>query len=230
MTQPDHATFNLPDTDAAMPGQGPVRRADWFLPIWSDRRQHFSANAGLDRNAVVFLGDSITSGLGDDFKGFFPGAKLANRGIAGDTTRGMLYRLPGDVCALDPSGVVILAGTNDLEENAEPEVAAANLSLIVSALLLQNSWLPIVLCEVFPSHPKNNRPPATVRKLNELYAAIAERHPQISMVNTWDVFAGPDGNARVEEFPDQLHPNELGYSKWADSLRSALQKVGLIEG
>jgi lysophospholipase L1-like esterase len=50
----------------------------------------------------------------------FPGLKVANRGISGDTTRGVLIRMQGDVLALNPKGVVILIGTNDLEEKHPP--------------------------------------------------------------------------------------------------------------
>ena len=49
-----------------------------------------------------------------------PTLNVANRGISGDTTRGMLLRLDDDVLSLDPSAVVMLMGTNDLEEQAEP--------------------------------------------------------------------------------------------------------------
>ena len=63
--------------------------------------------------------------------------KVANRGISGDTTRGMLIRLKEDVLALQPSAVVLLMGTNDLEEGATPEVIAGNLKLIAA-----RSWYP----------------------------------------------------------------------------------------
>jgi len=35
--------------------------------------------------------------MGDDLGGNFPGIKVANRGISGDTTRGVLIRLDEDV-------------------------------------------------------------------------------------------------------------------------------------
>ena len=72
------------------------------------------------------LGDSITQGWGPKMGNSFPGVKVANRGISGDTTRGMLIRLQGDVLALNPKGVVMLLGTNDLEENAAPKTIAEN--------------------------------------------------------------------------------------------------------
>ena len=218
----DSSDILLPPTDDEMPGAGPVRRADWFLPIWEERRRLFAERHARDQNAIVFLGDSITSGWGDSFKDHFLGAHFANRGISGDTTRGMLYRLAADVLVLNPRAIVLLAGTNDLEENATPATAAANLERILDQLIAHNPEMPIFLCEVFPSTPEKNRPASAIRELNSLYAKLAAERPTITIVKTWEVFADADGNAREEEFPDLLHPNDLGYAKWAGALHPVL--------
>lgn len=158
----------LPATDEGLPGAGPIRRYDWFKNLWSERRSTWKPRAEKDQKALVFLGDSITQGWGDDFGGAFPGVKTANRGISGDTTRGMLIRLRDDVLALNPSGVVLLMGTNDLEENAEPETIAGNVKLIIAEIKKHNPKTPIVLCQTFPSSEKKKRPAQKIKKLNEL--------------------------------------------------------------
>ena len=128
------ASISIPETDEGLPGAGPLRRYDWFQKLWLERRTAWAQRVEQDRNALVFLGDSIMQGWGDDMAGAFAGVKVANRGISGDTTRGVLIRLEQDVLALRPSGVVILIGTNDLEEGADPETIAANLKLILAKL------------------------------------------------------------------------------------------------
>ena len=131
---PPGAQFNLPETDTDLPGYGPIRREPWFRQLWQERRNRWAQQVQQDQQAVVFLGDSITQLWGDDLGGSFPGMKVANRGISGDTTRGVLIRLDEDVVRLHPSAVVLLIGTNDLEEHGYPEHAAENLRLIISAL------------------------------------------------------------------------------------------------
>ena len=74
-----------------LPGKGPVQKGDWFDKVWGERRADFRKNAAVDQGAIVFLGDSITQGWGDPGK-HFPKYRCANRGIGGDTTRGILYR------------------------------------------------------------------------------------------------------------------------------------------
>ncbi len=109
--------MEVPDTDDGLPGVGPIRRADWFANLWKSKRAAWAKDVEKDQNAIVFLGDSITQGWGDDIGGEFREAKVANRGISGDTTRGMLIRLEEDVLDLNPQAVVMLMGTNDLAKD-----------------------------------------------------------------------------------------------------------------
>ena len=90
------AEYAIPATDDGLPGAGPIRRAGWFQNVWKNRRTTFASRRQSDQGAVVFLGDSITQGWRDDFRGAFPEMKTANVGISGDTTRGMLIRLQQD--------------------------------------------------------------------------------------------------------------------------------------
>ena len=112
-------SLELPEKDDGLPGKGPIRRYDWFRNLWNEKRAAWAKRVEADQKAVVFLGDSITQGWGDNVGGSFPTLKVANRGISGDTTRGMLVRLADDVLKLQPTGVVMLMGTNDLEEGAD---------------------------------------------------------------------------------------------------------------
>lgn len=221
-------SVELPATDAGLPGVGPIRRYDWFKGLWRERRTAFAEQAPREQGALVFLGDSITQGWGDDLGRAFGETRVANRGISGDTTRGVLIRLREDVLSLNPAGIVILVGTNDLEENATPEMAAQNLRLILQAIQWHNFRTPVVLCEVFPSSEKMKRPAAKITRLNELYQQLARDFPQVTLVKTWEVFADSVGDAKPDEFPDLLHPNEKGYAKWAEALRPVLNQKQLL--
>ena len=221
--------FAIPATDEGLPGSGPIRRYDWFQKVWSERRAAWARQRAQDRGAVVFLGDSITQGWGDAMGGAFPGMKVANRGIDGDTTRGVLIRLHDDVLTLKPRAVVLLIGTNDLEEGAAPDVVAANLELILTALKQHDPSMPIVLCQIFPSSDRMRRPGDQIQAINALYLAAVKGDAQVISLDTWRLFADAGGNAPVEEFPDLLHPNQAGYARWAAALRPVFATLGLIE-
>ncbi|HSH92628.1 MAG TPA: GDSL-type esterase/lipase family protein [Roseimicrobium sp.] len=212
------AIGRLPDTDDGLPGAGPIRRYDWFRKLWAQRRVMWSKSVQQDQGAVVFLGDSITQGWGKMLEESFPGLKAANRGISGDTTRGVMIRLKEDVLDLNPRAIVLLIGTNDLEEGAEPEVIAGNVKLLLEAFKKHNPKMPVLFCQVFPSSETKKRPADKIKKLNELCAAAIKGNTQVVGIDTWPLFANDQGNAKVEEFPDLLHPNKLGYQKWVKAL------------
>jgi lysophospholipase L1-like esterase len=226
---PAETSFEIPASDDGLPGAGPIRRYDWFRKLWVQKRSAWARRAQQDQKALVFLGDSITQGWGDDLGGSFPGVKVANRGISGDTTRGVLIRLKEDVLSLEPSGVVLLIGTNDLEENADPETIAGNLKLILAAIKAHDPKMPVILCQVFPSSETKKRPAEKIKKLNQLYLAAVKGDAQVTYIETWLLFADAQGDAKKEEFPDLLHPNKIGYQKWAAALRPILATLGFLE-
>jgi lysophospholipase L1-like esterase len=221
--------WDIPATDEGLPGAGPIRRYDWFQKTWKSRRAPWADRVKQAQNSVVLLGDSITQGWGEDFSAWFPGVKIANRGISGDTSRGVLIRLKEDVLALLPRAVVLLIGTNDLEEQADPETIAGNLKLILAALKEHDAKMPIILCQVFPSSESMKRPSAKIKKVNQLYAAAVKGDAQVTLVETWTLFANGQGDAKPEEFPDLLHPNAAGYAKWAAGLRPVLATLGFTD-
>ena len=221
-------SYEIP-ADEDLPGAGPMRRYDWFQNVWNRRRSTFENNRVENQGAVVFLGDSITQGWKEDFSGALPGLKKANRGISGDTTRGMLYRLHDDVIRLDPSAVVMLMGTNDLEEGARPKTIAGNVERILDKLAKHDSELPVILCEVFPSSASKKRPADQIQEINRLYRELSRDRPQVTVVDTWTLFADSKGDAKSAEFPDLLHPNAAGYAKWEAAIKPVLATLGLIE-
>jgi lysophospholipase L1-like esterase len=223
------ARFQIPANDDGLPGAGPIRRYDWFKNLWAQRRAAWAKRVEQDQKALVFLGDSITQGWGDKMGGKFPGVKVANRGISGDTTRGVLIRLKDDVLALNPSGVVLLIGTNDLEEQADAETIAGNLKLILAALKQHDPKMPVILCAVFPSSASKKRPAEQIKKINQLYMAAVKGDAQVTWVETWRLFADDQGDAKPAEFPDLLHPNQIGYGKWAAALRPILATLDFLE-
>jgi lysophospholipase L1-like esterase len=226
---PSAARFQLPATDDGLAGEGPIRRYDWFRKLWTERRTRWAARAEQDQRTVVFLGDSITQGWGEDFSAWFPGLRIANRGISGDTSRGVLIRLEEDVEALHPQAVVLLIGTNDLEEKATPETIAANVKLILSELSRHDPNMPIVLCQVFPSSASKSRPVEKIKKVNELCAQVVKGNSQVILVETWPLFADAAGDAISALFPDLLHLNMAGYAKWAAALRPVFATLGFLE-
>lgn len=204
------------------PGRGPDAKPKG----WDERRGVFAAREEEDRGAVVFAGDSITAwwaGLPEAF----PKLKVANRGISGDTSRGLLARFHADVLVLQPRAVVILIGTNDLHLGAKPGDVTFNVREILELLDKERPGTPVVLCCVMPRKPEPGRFPDLLLQLNAQLRALANVRRGVTWCDTWEVFATDIGGVRDDEFADGLHLNDAGYVKFAEALRAALKTAGV---
>jgi hypothetical protein len=122
----------------------------------------------------------------------------------------------------------MLMGTNDLEEGAEPETIAGNVAAIIAAIEAKNPRTPIIVCQVFPSAAEKQRSAEKIKKLNALVAEAVKGDPRVRLVDTWTLFANDAGDAKAEEFPDLLHPNDQGYAKWVAAIRPVLETLDLV--
>lgn len=228
---PAPKSFELPspDEEKNFAGEGQLRRYTGYVTRWPEFRSAWAEQVEQDQGAVVFFGDSITQGWGKDFKGKFEGMKLANRGIGGDTTRGMLIRLEEDVLSLNPSAIVMLMGTNDIEVDIAPKAIGRNFEKIIAAIKTHSAETPIILCRMFPSSPEKDRPRETIEEVNALFETVVKGDPQITVLDTWTLFADGEGNADPAWFKDLLHLNPAGYDRWAASLRPVFATLGLAE-
>ena len=222
-----HAVDSPGATTAAAdsrPGFGP------FTSRPSYQAQHiaeFAKKRQADQTAVVFLGDSITEWW-PDFGRAFPQLRVANRGIASDTTRGMLDRLRDTVLALDPQAIVIAGGINDLRADNKPpgtpESVAGNVKLMLAAIRGHNPKVPVLVCEILPSGIST---PDTILATNRAVDAVVAEFPQAVRIKTHDKFLNADGTQNKTLYSDPVHLNPAGYAVWKSVLAPEFEKLGL---
>ncbi len=227
LAQSPQDASHYPTNSAVLPGRGPASKWALLPLVWANRHAEWANTAQNDVGAVVFLGDSITQGWGSLLARDFPDLKVANRGISGDTTRGVLYRLDADVLSLHPKAVVLLIGTNDLSAGADPADVAYNIRLMLKQMRKKYPHMPIIVCEVMPSSEKMQRPPAKIEALNQLIKKDVRWHSHVYLCDTWSIYAQADGDCARAEFPDLLHPNAVGYAKWAAALKPIFARANL---
>lgn len=208
------------------PGSGPLQLAPWFQKLWMVRRTEFAWNKEKEQRPVVFFGDSITAGWTDLAKDF-PKLFVVNRGISGDTSRGLRYRLREDVLDLHPRAVSLLIGTNDLALGGSPTQVIDNIRAIVAELEKQNRNVRIVLNLVMPRAPEPGKFPEKIRQLNALIQEFAKKNGRVVVCDAWSIFDDGNGSSQKEDFKDMLHPNKTGYAKWKTALDEAFAQLKL---
>jgi lysophospholipase L1-like esterase len=213
-----------PTRDQDWPGKGIIRKFGWM----DDNRKSFWSQRSKAHGSVVFCGDSLTGGWTDVAKAF-PALKVANRGIGGDTSRGLLFRFKEDVLDLQPKAIVILIGTNDLTALGSPMDAVSNISDMLNMVEQQDATLPVVLCTTPPSaNPKAPVKAADRATLNAEIIKLAEAHKNVSLCDLYAVTSKEDGSPKLEYFnPDKLHLAAAGHAKWAELINPIFEKLKL---
>lgn len=208
---------------AAWPGRGPIRLHPWM----ADNRASFWTKREKDRGAVVFVGSSMI-GNWKTLAADFPALKVANRGIGGDVSRGLLFRFKEDVLDLDPRALVLAIGSNDLSAHADPAVIAENVSAIIDLARAHNPALPIVLCPVAPRQdPKAPLKPGALDAYNALLAELGAR-TQVVVPDLRTPFVTTDGELVRDYYrPDLIHLTPAGYAQLTKAIAAALAQAGV---
>ena len=188
---------------------------------WPFLQRYAAENAAdrdlpAERRRVVFIGDSITQGWRDFHPDFFTADGLLGRGIGGQVTAQMLVRFWPDVVALKPAAVHILAGVNDIAQNAGPyDPAATQANLQAMTVLAQASGLKVILATVtpvaeFPWKPGLG-PTAKVGALNAWLRAYAAERGAV-LADYTRVLDDGAGAMRSGLAYDGVHPTREGYA------------------
>ena len=167
-----------------------------------------------DSGGIVFLGDSITEFLNVDE--FLPSYHIIKRGIAGDTTSGVLRRL-GEVVALKPRKLFLLIGTNDIGIDLWTTSIARNIREIVSRIQAKSPETKIYLESLFPTRHIPSRPNAYIQELNHEIAAIAQ-DLHCTFIDLYPLLLGEDGELAEEYTLDGLHLSDKAVAKWTELL------------
>jgi len=213
-----------------LPGKVPSHVWTGLGGVWARDHARWKQSAATDAGAVVFLGDSITEGW-SSLEGDFSKLKVANRGIGGDITSGVLYRLYPDVLSLNPAAIVLLIGTNDVGDGADAEDVAANTKLILQAIKNFNPKLKVIVCKIMPRAERNGGPVYSekIQKANALIEAYVKTEPNFTICDTWTIFVADDkGNPIADDFKaDKLHLNAAGYVVWKKALDPIIANLHL---
>jgi lysophospholipase L1-like esterase len=171
---------------------------------------------------IVMLGDSLTER--QDWKGVLNVRQMVrNRGIAGDTTDGVLARLD-EIIAAKPRAVFIMIGTNDLWSANSAKKTVGNIEKIILALQGASPETRIFVHTVFPirSEPQRND---KVRAINLKLREVAGAHGAI-LVDTYSIAVDDNGLLRAEYTDDGVHLTTAGYEAWVTLLNATIGEGG----
>jgi lysophospholipase L1-like esterase len=184
---------------------------------------------------LLFMGDSIT-----DFwrnpEGAYAGKpildkyfgqwKIANFGIAGDTTQGVLYRLKdGEGKGFSPKAIMLMIGTNNTGRNTAAEIAEG-VGAVVLELQRDFPNAKILLLGIFPRGRATDPVRATIAEINKIVAKLDDGN-RVHYLDIGQGFLDADGNIATDIMSDGLHPTTKGYEIWA---KAVIQPLSALMG
>jgi lysophospholipase L1-like esterase len=205
----------------------------YLAPFFQAKHQANLEVAKQGDSEVLFMGDSIT-----DFwrstdgvmagkpvlDKYFGSMKVANFGIAGDTTQGVLYRLQhGEGQGFSPKAVMLMIGTNNTGRNTAAEIAEG-IGAIVMELQKDFPKAKILLLGIFPRSTPNDPVRATIAEINTIIARLHDGD-RVQYLDIGAKFLDASGNIPREVMSDALHPTTQGYEIWAQAVKEPLEKM-----
>jgi lysophospholipase L1-like esterase len=222
---PDLVTVRAPGPNSAIaPSLNPGFRAKHEANV------ALAKQGGID---VLFMGDSITDfwrNTSGNFAGkpvfdkYFGELKVANFGIAGDTTQGVLYRLQnGEGQGYSPKAIMLMIGTNNTGRNSAKEIAEG-IGAVTLEMRKDFPTAKILLLAVFPRGGANDPVRKTIGEINQLISKLHDGK-QVIYLDIGPKFLDADGNIPRDVMSDGLHPSAKGYEIWAEAVKEPLANL-----
>jgi len=176
---------------------------------------------------VVFLGDSLTAGLGLDQDQAYPAVvgerlvragdqvRVQNAGVSGDTTAGGLRRLDW-LLRQHPAVMVVCLGANDGLRGTPIEEVEANLSAIVRRSQAAGARVLLLGMRIPPNYG-----PDYAGRFQAIYPRLA-RELGVPLVPF--LLAGVGGDPALNQ-ADGIHPTARGQEIVADNVLPYLRRV-----
>lgn len=201
-------SFNTPDTE--------------ITPYYN---QLLSFQARIDKNtqdnSVFFIGDSLIQGLAVSTIH----SKAINFGIGGDTSLGVIQRIPQYTSLSQARLVVISVGINDLDYRKNQQILT-NYNKITQLIppntpILFSAVLPVN--EALVKHEKLNK---RIQQLNRMLYTQCKNNDRLHFINITSALTDSTGNLLNRyDIGDGLHLNAIGNTIWIEALKSGIEKI-----
>ena len=212
---------------------GWIEGTDWWVQN-EDINQLLKSNKKVD---IIFLGNSITQGIGGDrpnvtykagkvfFDQYFDRQSWVCAGISGDRTQHLLWRLQnGNYANAKPKVIVLAIGVNNFQEDTGEETAEG-IKLILNWMKLHMPTSKVILIGPLPT---GLTPNSSNRIKYEVVHSIIKKQAsaQVTYLPLSKYFIKPNGDLDTSLCSgDGIHLIAPGYEMWAKVLKEAVDKI-----
>ena len=171
---------------------------------------------------TVFLGDSLTESF--DLQKHFGRNDLRNRGLSGNMTEHVLYRLE-EITNAKPARLFLMIGINDIYQGKDKKNILANITRIIDELLQKSPETKLYIQSILPVNAKklliDKSINTTIYQANNELKNICK----IKLITFTDIhpdFLNENGEMNTAYTYDGVHLTEQGYILWAELMQRFL--------
>ncbi len=184
------------------------RHSDYFFHKKSFFEQH--GNPPYD---VVFIGDSLIDDA--DWQDLFPSVRIANRGIKGDRTDGVLNRLES-IYSTSASKAFIMIGINDFSFGTNANDVFRNYKTIVDKLVARK--MEVYIQSTILAGKQRNAVNKKIIILNKRLQHLAKQKKSITYINL-NTSLSKNSLLNEKYTRDGTHLNGDGYAIWKELIK-----------
>ncbi|MDE6449851.1 MAG: glycoside hydrolase family 3 C-terminal domain-containing protein [Muribaculaceae bacterium] len=185
-------------------------------------------NLPVDSDDIVFLGNSITNFC--EWHELLDNPNVKNRGISGDTYRGILQRLD-PVTSGQPAKIFLMIGINNLGAGQPADSVVDGITHIVRKIKEDTPGTQLFLQSILPVNDEFMQYGGHTNRWHEIESINTRleevaRAEGIPFVDVYSVLVDPlTGKLDPRYTNDGLHLLASGYLRWAEVLKPYLQDV-----
>ena len=192
-----------------------------YFPRYYERVEQFRNETPITSQNTVFVGNSLTEN--GKWNEYFPGQKIANRGIGGDEALGIYDRLyqilPGK-----PKKIFLQTGANDVSHDLPVDSIVERIAMIVDKIREESPETQLYLQGSLPINESFNRYQKLAGK-TDVFPELSKRLEQLAasrgivFINLFPLFTQPGTNVlRKDLTNDGLHLKKEGYEIWRKAI------------
>lgn len=178
------------------------------------------------KGEIIFLGNSITDG--GEWCELLGSSKVKNRGISGDVTEGILFRL-NEVTRSKPKMVFLLIGINDLSRGIDKDTVLSNICTIARKIKSDSPKTKVFIQSILPVNASlglfkthTNKTPEVLWVNEHLKYWCEKEH--VMYVDLFAQFKCQDSNLLNPQLTnDGLHLTGEGYLLWVKIIKPLIQ-------
>jgi len=176
----------------------------------------------ITSNDIVFLGDSLTESF--DLNKYFGKNNLRNRGMSGNMTEHVLYRLE-EITNTKPAKVFLMIGINDIYQGLKLEDVISNIEKILNDILEKSPQTTLYLQSILPV---NEVQLLSFENINSKVYQVNYKlrdfciNNNIVFIDIHPDFLNHHGQMDEKFTYDGIHLTEHGYLYWSELIKDLI--------